>query len=347
MNFRITTILISIIITSSCEQQLNFRLGNDIKSTDDKILSGDYIGQELPNSQPTLFASGIVSNGLNNRDIAITPDGNEVYFTSSTPNYSYATIFKVSRQENNWQDPEVVSFGSNPDFISIEPCLSYDGNTLFYVSNRPVSDTAEKDDMNIWKIERIDDDWGKPTPLNSNINTNQGEYYPSLTKTGRLYFTREEANRINFIYRSDIVDGIYTIPKKLPLQINCGRNRFNAYVDPDESFIIIPAIGVEETLPGTNYYISFNDGNDNWSNPQNMGSIVNEGGRGWSASLSPDGKYLFFMSSRALAESLKPDKLSTDFFNQLQDEPQNGNSDIYWVNADFIKDHRNKAIFEN
>ena len=347
MRFTFTLIIILSLLLSSCEEQLASRLGLDISTDDNKTLIGDYFGQITPDSIPQVFAPGIVSNGLNNRDITITPAGDEIYFVSNTPNYNYAAIFVISRENNVWNDPQVVSFGTNTNYISIEPCLSFDGNTLFYASNKPVSDSSKKDVMNIWKVNRIDNNWAEPIPLDSNINSNQGEYYPSLTKYGTLYFTREEKNRINFIYRSEFRNGTFTPPERLPIQVNCGKNRFNAYISPDESFIIIPAIGVEKEVVGTNYYISFRNDEDHWSNPQNMGNKVNDNlGQGWSASLSPDGKYLFFMSSKGLDENLLPEKLSVEFFANLQTEPQNGNSDIYWVSTDFIDDLRSQAIFE-
>ncbi len=344
-----TTILIIIVITLlGCEQQLASRLGRDIGTDDDINIIGDYLGQIVPDTTPKLFAPGIVSNGLNNRDITMTPSGDEIYFVSSTSNFSYAGIFVVKRVNNIWDSPKIVSFGTNKDYISIEPCLSSDGRTLFYASNKPISDSSMTDDMNIWQVERANTDWGTPVPLDLIINTVQGEYFPSLTKDGTLYFTREEVNRINFIYRSELQDGKYSKPEKLPAQVNCGKNRFNAYISPDESFIIIPAIGVEEAVTGVNYYISFRNKQGIWSEPQNMGKRINNDlGRGWSASISPDGNYLFFMSSKGLDENSKPEELSSEFFDKLQTEPQNGSSDIYWVSTKFILDLESQASYED
>ncbi len=44
-------------------------------------LTGDYLGQELPGMTPVLFAPGIISTGMNERDIAISPDGNELFYS--------------------------------------------------------------------------------------------------------------------------------------------------------------------------------------------------------------------------------------------------------------------------
>ncbi len=328
----------------SCKQQLESRLDTDISKTEYLHVEGDYLGQVLPGSEPLLFAPGIVSNGLINRDITITPDGNEIYYSTSTPGYRYATIFCAKRVGNQWLKPEVVPFGRGADYITIEPCLNSDGTKLFFVSDRPVNDTSDRKNMNIWVVTRSDNSWNEPELLSPVINTDEGEFYPSITRSGTIYFTREEENRINYIYRSVFENNRYSEPEKLPEQVNCGVNRFNAYISPNENFIIIPAIGVEENIHGANYYISFRNDKDEWTEPLNMGEGINADlGRGWSASLSPDGKFLFFMSSRVLKNSTVPDKLTHNFFEELQTKPQNGNSDIYWVSASFLNDLKAKV----
>ena len=46
-------------------------------------VKGPYLGQKPPGMTPQVFAPGIVSTGLNTRDIAITPDGKHLFFMSS------------------------------------------------------------------------------------------------------------------------------------------------------------------------------------------------------------------------------------------------------------------------
>jgi hypothetical protein len=75
-----------------------------------------------------------------------------------------------------------------------------------------------------------------------------------------------------------------------------------------------------------------------------MGDKFNTPGtREYSASLSPDGKYLFFMSSRTLPKEKLPAKLTYGFLKEMHNKPQNGNSDIYWVDAGIIKDLLSKS----
>jgi Tol biopolymer transport system component len=340
--FLITTLLMVV----SCKQQLESRLATDLIETQE--LTGDYMGQPTPGSIPELFAPNIISNGLINRDITFTPEGDEIYTTFSTSDYSYAAVLSSKKVNGIWSNPEVVSFATSPEYVTIEPCISHDGSRLFFATNRPVNDSTKNDDTNIWVVKREGSDWGTPQVLDTIINTNLGEFYPSITKSGCLYFTRDEKSGVSSIYKSAYVNGKFTKPERLPDQVNCGRNRFNAYVSPDENYIIIPALGVEKDVTGVNYYITFKQDNGLWSEPINMGQVINKDlGRGWSASLSPDGKYLFFMSSCGFDEKSQPWSLTYNLFQQLQSEPKNGNADIYWVKSDFIEDLKAKAVLAN
>ena len=147
-----------------------------------------------------------------------------------------------------------------------------------------------------------------------------------------------------FIYRSRLVDGAYQQPEKLDPHVNIGRARYNAFVGPDESYIIIPAYGMPDSYGATDYYISFRDSLDNWSRPVNMGPEINSSfSREWSASVSPDGKYLFLMSDRMGNRSLE--KLDAESLQNFHNSPRNGSSDIYWISTRVIEQLREKANF--
>jgi hypothetical protein len=91
--------------------------------------------------------------------------------------------------------------------------------------------------------------------------------------------------------------------------------------------------------------VSFRAPDDSWSGPINLGDRVNDAGDCESASLSPDGRILFFMSTRR-----DPDDdgdLSGLTLSELlarQAEPQNGSADIYWMDAGFIDELRTAAV---
>ena len=74
----------------------------------------------------------------------------------------------------------------------------------------------------------------------------------------------------------------------------------------------------------------------------NLGPPVNTAtGREWSPYVSPDGRFLFFMSSRLDAEDdLSVEPMEYEDLQRRHNEPMNGNPDIWWVDSAFLEELR-------
>lgn len=303
------------------------------------VLKGPYLGQTPPGMEPVVFAPGIISTELNTRDLTITPDGNEIYFCVNLANFTFSTIM-VTRQRNGvWTRPEVMEHMEDPHYMNIEPCISFDGKRFFFMSNRPNTAKGEtKGNQDIWVMDRVGGGWGEPYNLGAPVNSDEPEFFPTITRNQTIYFNRREKSGVESIFRSRLLNGKYQEPEKLPVQVNSGRTRFNAYIAPDESFIIVPVFGRPDSLGATDYYICFRNPDDTWSEPINMGPKINSpGGNEFSASLSPDGKYLFFMASRVPPQDQWPAKLSAAYLQGLRSKPGIDNTAIYWIDAAIIE----------
>jgi hypothetical protein len=307
--------------------------------------SREYLGTRPPGAHAALFAPGIVSTGMDERDIAITPYGQEIYWGVSSPGHGFATIV-VSRRtdatESGWTVPRVAAHMTDPSVLHIEPALSPDGKRMFFTVVRPGA-AGGFEDSDIWVMERGKTGWATPTPLGPTVNTDGGEFFASPTRSGDLYFTREPRDGRNAgIYRSRLVDGKYAEAERLPVQVNAGTGRFNAFVDRDERYLIVPMQGQPDSLGGVDYYVVFRNDDDSWSEPINMGAEVNTAGsQEYSPYVSPGGKYFFFMSSRR--ETAPPKLLTYKFFTDMMGRPRNGSSDIWWIDAGFIEKLRPTA----
>ena len=135
------SVLIVGLILYSCNQ----------KNTEDSInsnltgLSGPYLGQKLPGTTPEIFAPGIVSTGLYERDLAISPDGKEIYYTVRyRKNHKDKFAIIVVKQKNGiWSEPEVASFSGK--YFDMEPYIQPDGKKMFFTSKRPLPDVDESE----------------------------------------------------------------------------------------------------------------------------------------------------------------------------------------------------------
>ena len=308
--------------------------------------SGSYLGLTPPDSIAHIFAPNFINTGMATRDITFSPDSKEIYFCVNIGNHSYSTILFTREINGFWTDPVVAPFAKNLEYMYVEPHFSEDGLKLFFASNQPKNnDLYNPEDTDIWYVNRTDKGWSDPINLGEPVNTEGPEFFPSLTESGNLYFTRDDSKTgASYIYRSKFTGNHFDKPELLPEQINAGRSRYNAFVARDESYLIVPIYGLPDSYGGTDYYISYHNSDDTWTDPIHLGKNINSKSRfEYSASVSPDGKYLFFMSSDREKKQLFSKKVITltDLL-EIHTDTGNGNSNIYWIDASFINQLKRK-----
>jgi Tol biopolymer transport system component len=304
-------------------------------------LTGPYLGQTPPGDTAERFAPGIVSSGLYTRDVAITPDGKEIYFGVVLGNYDYYAIMVTRLEHGRWTEPRVAPFSG--DYNELEPAISPDGKKFFFFSFRPLDGVgAPKEDSDLWVMERVGEGWGEPRNVGAPVNSERSEYFPSVASDGTLYFCRDGEGRSSQIYRSRLVDGVYAEPERLGPEVNSTNMQYNAFIAPDQSYLIFASPLREDGLGRDDYYISFRDEADRWTGPINMGEKVNTpGGLEYSPYVSPDGKYFFFMASRSRFAEERPKKpLTLRDLERIHAESGNGLADIFWIDAGFIQELR-------
>jgi hypothetical protein len=249
--------------------------------------------------------------------------------------------------DGRWTEPTIVPFASDPDFNFLEPCLSSNGDRLFFLSTLPPAGEKAKrgwGHQNIWIVDRqADGSWGKPYDLGQPINTPDQEYFPSLTRDGTLYFSRSTAGTPSAVYRSRLVNNVYSRPEKLPSPVNGSWSIYNACIAPDESYLIGCVSGKDTTLPKNvaRYYISSRSGDGSWSELIDMGDMINPpGSTALSPSISPDGRFFFFSLSQPIASASLKDLKNLSDILEIHASPFNGSANIHWVSTQMIDDFR-------
>jgi hypothetical protein len=309
--------------------------------------TGEYVGQTPPGTEPELFAPGFVTTGLYTRDVAMTPDGSELYFGVLLGRFN--VIMETHKEpDGRWSIPEVAAFSRDSRFFHLEPAIAPDGSRLMFLSTRVEGREPEPAEIrtwtnqDIWVVDRQGDAWSEAYNLGPPVNTEESEFFPSLTGDGTLYFTRANSDGSeSYIYRARLMEGVYQEPERLGPEVNSTSNQFNAFIAPDESYLIVCTGDREDTLGGTDYYVSFRNPDDTWVGPINLGEPVNTSGdTEFSPYVSPDGRYFFFMAARTLPDDALPGTLTRDFLWGYRMGPENGNADIYWVDAGFIEELR-------
>lgn len=283
-----------------------------------------FLGFERPVLSVEIFAEGLVSTNLKQRDLTISPNRTEMYFTVFGSGFDGNIYFSTFENET-WSVPKVASFsGGSQD---LEPSFSPDGTRLYFSSNRGSSS------FDIYYVNRLDDGtWSDPISVGSPINTSANEFYPSVSENGSLYFTANYSNGQGGedIWYAELEDGAYKTP--VSLANFCGAtDEFNAYVAPDESFIYFSSFGRPDGQGGGDLYIARKDASGEWSPASNLGTRVNSILLDYSPFVL-DG-FLFFTSTRPLnindvsANVFDPAAVMGNLLS-----PNRSTSNIFWIN---------------
>lgn len=147
--------------------------------------------------------------------------------------------------------------------------------------------------------------------LVSQLNSSSNDYAPQVNPMGtRLYFTSvrpggfdnvQDSSRTNHygedIYVSNLVNDSWSRPKMLPEPINSMNDDFGSAFTGDGQTMVYVRCGGKESVGNCDLYITTLDGTK-WSEPVNMGNVVNS--KDWESqpTISSDGTRIIFTSSR-------------------------------------------------
>jgi hypothetical protein len=274
-------------------------------------LQGPYLGQEPPGLTPQVFAPGIITTDEEEGSSGFARSGTVFLFQKFRDGRCHTYITR--QVKGVWTAPGLIPFWEtmvhNGDFV-----ISGDDKTMLYQVR---TDSGSGPLSQIWRAEVTDEGWGESAPLPSPVNTRSFESYASDTIDGTLYFFsgRPGGKGRFYLYRSAFRAGTYADPANLePLNTEC--DEWDPFVAPDESYVIFCS-----TKPGglgrDDLYISFRGKDGRWSPPKNMGDAINSAGSENRPSVTRDGKYFFFTSTR------------------------NGSRDTFWVQTAYIDRFRN------
>lgn len=302
-------------------------------------VSSFIYGQKQPAAMP--FMPEVFSRVPNVRDFTISPAKDEIYFTVESFKKEISFIAVIKKEGSKWSKPQTASFSGS--FNDLEAFFSADGNRLFFSSRRPLltTDTVAKKDFDIWYVERKakDSAWSAPLNLGAPINSGENEFYPCITSSGNLYFTAQRADSKGKedIYLSRFKNGKYELPISLD-SVNTEKYEFNAYISPDESFMLFTSYGRPTDLGGGDLYCSVKDKQGNWKKGVHLGLPVNSDKIDYCPYPDMASGMLYFTSERS---SIRENQRHTgkDYLSLLKlfYDYSNGQERIYTVDMKSIK----------
>ena len=204
--------------------------------------------------------SDIVTIEGNEGAVAMSPDGNTIFFAASGRKDGYGSCdiyFSRKIGYNSWSLPVNVGENINTRYWETQPCMSADGRTLYFVSNRPDG----YGDSDIW-FSMLDDDghFSKAQNCGNIINTKYKEQSPFIHFDGvTLFFSSDRPGGLGgFDLYEKNMSRISSSAVNLGYPINDYCNQINFVLSPSgKKAYISSVLAVNDSIPNFSIFNIF------------------------------------------------------------------------------------------
>ncbi len=282
----------------------------------------DHANKQLENSE---FAMEAIKNPVDfnpinlgpgvNSEMAeyypsITVDGKQLLFTrevrvSPEQKRGQEDFFLSHLENNTWGPARPLDYINTPGNEGA-PAISPDGqNMVFTACDLYGSYGPERDgygSCDLFFAYKIGNGWSRAKNIGPQINTAHWESQPSISADGKtLYFVRGDRNpakRSSDLYMSILDDGgEWGKPVKLSSTINTTYNEESVLIHPDGKTLYFSSDG-HPGMGGLDIFVSTRIGENEWTEPVNLGYPINTAADENSLLVSPMGDIAYFSSDR-------------------------------------------------
>ncbi len=188
----------------------------------------------------------------------------------------------------------------NGPYDDILPVISPDGRTLYFCrSHSPDNIGGGRQD--IWYSElQADGTWGVARNIGVPLNNRDNNYLCSITPDGNTAIVgdgyADARNRHRSVAISHRTATGWSDPVSLQIENYYNNNRFGEFSLANDGKTLIMAIERQDSRGGKDLYVSFRKSDSTWTEPKNLGEVVNSLGHEATPFIASDNSSLYFAS---------------------------------------------------
>lgn len=253
-------------------------------------------------SHPVAFEPENLGNTINTANDeyvnVLTFDGSQLLFTLKMDrgnDFFEEKVFVSHKAENQWTEPQPLSFVSFPDDIDPGAAfLSADGSKLYLTGCGWGRDSGCDLYVSHWDSGQ----WSMPQLLKGSINTGSWESQPCVSADGKeLYFVSRRNGNADIYCSHRNADRSWGEPQNLGVPINTKGNEMAPFLHPDGKTLYFSSdkhIG----MGGFDLFMSRRGEDGRWQEPVNLGFPINTQGDEINFFVAADGRTAFISSQR-------------------------------------------------
>lgn len=211
---------------------------------------------------------------------------------------------KIPLVENSIQGRKKESLGDlvNSKYDELAPLISYDGKTLYFTRSNHPDNIGGDNNQDIW-YTTIDENgnWTAAKNIGTPLNNNGANSIKSMSPdqntciVSNLYNADGTSNGQGLSTASKGMNG-WKVPTKITIQNLVNVNTYVDYFLTADNKTLLMAIEDKNSYGDMDLCVSFLQPDGSFSEPRNLGPIINTPGAEFGMSLAADGKTMYFNS---------------------------------------------------
>ena len=200
-------------------------------------------------------------------------------------------------------EKERLNSNINSPYTELRPIISPDGKKLFFVRQEHPGNYGKGDpeDQDIWVSDlTLNQEWGSAYNIGEPLNNKDKNHIGSVTPDGNTIV-------IGNVYHSngELTPGIsisnrtadgWSFPEELRINNFYNDSKYIEYYLSNNGKALLMTIERRDSYGGRDVYVSFIQEDNSWSEPMNLGPVVNSSSEEISPFLAADDKTLYYSS---------------------------------------------------
>jgi len=229
------------------------------------------------------------------QDVSVSVDEFKVTKTPKT--------IDVASTEYSGLQKENLGTNINSLYSEIAPIISPDGKTLFVGRIYHPKNVGDGEDCDIWYAElQSDSTWGKLKNIGYPLNNAGVNVVITSTPDGNALLleglynsdgSHKSEQGISITYKTETG---WSVPEEIKVKNFINYNIYETYCLSNDRSVLLLAIQTDDTYGDMDLYVSFKQNDGSFSEPKNMGPVLNTFAGDGTPFLAQDNTTLYFSS---------------------------------------------------
>jgi outer membrane protein OmpA-like peptidoglycan-associated protein len=210
---------------------------------------------------------------------------------------------KLESDPNAYLVKENLGTSINSKFNEICPVVSPDGKRLYFTRWKHPDNLGAMKNQDIWVAQLGEKNkWEKATLFPAPINNEENNAVCGISPNGKTMLLNnvygkdgqmEKGVSLSFKLRT----GDWSFPKPIRIQNFKNKSEYSEYTLAPNGKVLLMTTEMKDSYGGKDIYVSFLKPDDTWTEPKNIGPVVNTGEPESTPFIAPDGVTMYFSTS--------------------------------------------------